>query len=178
MCKKCVNSEGDALGDKEGRQVCHCLACITYLHEDCMSPREWETVMLHDYLEERQHSVSLPPEDLEPERSGAIQQYYEEMKTERTTTSLPPWRCAECTTNRQFAMTRIRVLELSRTPTGKLMMAVVEYTGYTRGELPVIPVERLIDPANALTDAFKAVQVPAREADATGRTRTGQCTMW
>jgi hypothetical protein len=41
-------------------------------------------------------------------------------------------------------------------------MALVEYMGYTRGEL--IPVERLIDLANALTDAFKAVQVP--EADA------------
>ena len=41
-------------------------------------------------------------------------------------------------------------------------MAVVEYMGYTTGEL--IPVERLIDPASALTDAFKAVQV--QEADA------------
>ncbi len=45
-------------------------------------------------------------------------------------------------------------------------MALVEYMGYTvttrRGEL--IPMERLIDPANALTDAFEAVQMP--EADA------------
>jgi hypothetical protein len=82
-----VNSKGDAFGDKEGKQVYHCLACSTYLHEDCMSSREWETVMLHDHLEERQ-LVSLPPEDLEPERRGAIEQYYEEMQTERTTTSL------------------------------------------------------------------------------------------
>ena len=59
----------------------------------------------------------------------------------------------------QFAMTRI--LELSHTPAGKLM-AVVEYTGYTTGEL--IPMELLIDPSNALTDAFQAVQIP--EADA------------
>jgi hypothetical protein len=54
-----------------------------------------------------------------------------------------------------------RILELSRTPAGQLM-AVVEYMGYTRGEL--LPVERLVDPANALTDAFQAVQIP--EADA------------
>ena len=59
------------------------------------------------------------------------------------------------------AMTRILRLDLSHTPGGKLM-ALVEYMGYARGEL--IPVERLIDPANALTDAFKAVQMP--EADA------------
>jgi hypothetical protein len=58
--------------------------------------------------------------------------YFEEMQTERTTSSLPPWRCAECTVSRQFAMTRIP--ELSRTPTGKLM-AVVEYrTWDTREE--------------------------------------------
>jgi hypothetical protein len=158
-CRKCVNSEDDAFGDKEGKQVYHCLACSTYLHEDCMSPRERGTVWLHDYLEDRQHLASLPSEDLELERRGAIEQYYEEMQTERTTTSLPPWRCADCTTNQQFAMTRI--LDLSCTPTGKLM-AVVEYMGYTAGEL--IPVERLIDPANALTDAFKAVLIP--EADA------------
>ena len=81
------------------------------------------------------------------------------MQTERDTISLPPWRCADCTTNQQFAMTRI--LELSHTPAGKLM-AVVEYTGYTTGEL--IPMELLIDPSNALTDAFQAVQIP--EADA------------
>ncbi len=37
-------------------------------------------------------------------------------------------------------------------------MAVVEYMGYTAGEL--IPVERLIDPANALTAASKAVLGP------------------
>jgi hypothetical protein len=43
-------------------------------------------------------------------------------------------------------------------------MAVVEYMGYTAGEL--IPVERLIDPANALTDAFKAVLI--QEADGAG----------
>ncbi len=95
------------------KQVYHCLACNTYLHEDCMSSREWETVLLHDHLEERQHLVPLTPEDLESERSGAIQQYYEEMHTERTTASLPPWRCAECTTNRQFAMTRILELFVS-----------------------------------------------------------------
>ncbi len=41
-------------------------------------------------------------------------------------------------------------------------MVLVEYMGYTRGEL--ILVEELIDPANALTDAFQAVQIP--EADA------------
>jgi hypothetical protein len=99
-CKKCTNSEEDAFGAKEGRQVYHCLACSTYLHEDCMSSREWETVMLHDRLEERQHQVSrsLPPEDLDTERRGAIERYYEEMQTESATTSLPPWRCAECTT--------------------------------------------------------------------------------
>ncbi len=57
----------------------HCLACSTYLHEDCMSSREWETVRLHDHLEEHQQEASPPPEDLEPERSDAIQQYYEEL---------------------------------------------------------------------------------------------------
>jgi hypothetical protein len=113
----------------------------------------------HWHLEECQHLTSRPPEDLEPGRIDTIQQYYEEMKTERTTTSLPPWRCADCTANRQFAMTRI--LDLSHTPGGKLMV-LVEYMGYTRGEL--ILVEELIDPANALTDAFQAVQIP--EADA------------
>jgi hypothetical protein len=95
--RKCTNSESDAFGDIEGKQMYHCLACSTYLHEDCMSSREWETVLLHDHLEERQQSVPLPPEDLEPERSGAIDQYYEEMQTKRTATSLPPWRCADCT---------------------------------------------------------------------------------
>ena len=54
-----------------------------------------------------------------------------------------------------------RILELSRTPAGKLM-AVVEYMGYTRGEL--LDMEALIDPSNALTDAFQAVQT--LEADA------------
>jgi hypothetical protein len=43
-----------------------------------------------------------------------------------------------------------RILELSRTPAGNLM-AVVEYMGYTRGEL--IPMEALIDPANALAES-------------------------
>jgi hypothetical protein len=123
-CRKCVNSANDAFGDMEGKQVYHCLACNTYLHEDCMSSREWETVLLHDHLEDHQHLASLPSEDLEPERRSTIEQYYEEMQTARTTTSLPPWRCADCTTNQQFAMTRI--LDLSCTPTGKLM-AVVEY---------------------------------------------------
>ena len=94
-CKKCVNSEGDAFGDKEGKQVYHCLACNAYLHEDCMSSREWETVMLHDHLEECQPLVPLPPEDLEPGRIEVIKQYYEEMQTERSTISLPPWRCAD-----------------------------------------------------------------------------------
>jgi hypothetical protein len=107
-CKRCVNSGDDAFGDKEGKQVYHCLACSTYLHEGCMSSREGETAILHDHLEERQRQVSLLPEDLETERSGAIEQYYGEMQTERTTTSLPPWRCAECTTNRQFAMSHRR----------------------------------------------------------------------
>jgi hypothetical protein len=158
-CRKCTNSEGDAFGAKEGKQVYHCLACNTYLHEDCMSSREWETVLLHDHLEDHQHLTSLPSEDLELERRSAIEQYYAEMQTERTPTGLPPWRCADCTTHQQFAMRRI--LDLSCTPTGKLM-AVVEYMGYTAGEL--IPVERLIDPSNALTDAFKAVLIP--EADA------------
>jgi hypothetical protein len=36
--------------------------------------------------------------------------------------------------------------------------------GYTAGELIPVARERLIDPANALTDAFKAVLIP--EADA------------
>ncbi len=54
-CRKCTNSEDDAFGDKEGKQVYHCLACNTYLHEDCMSSREWETVVLHDHLEDHQH---------------------------------------------------------------------------------------------------------------------------
>ena len=62
------------------------------------------------------------------------------------------------------AMTRILRLDLSHTPGGKLM-ALVEYMGYARGEL--IPVERLIDPANALTDAFKAVQMPETDAHRT-----------
>ena len=44
-------------------------------------------------------------------------------------------------------------------------MALVEYMGYTKGEL--IPMERLIDPANALTDAFEAVQVPETDAHRT-----------
>ena len=158
-CQKCVNSEGDAFGDQEGKQVYHCLACNAYLHEDCMSSRERETVRLHDHLEEYQPPGSLPPEDLELGRIDMIKQYYKEMQTERDTISLAPWRCADCTTNQQFAMTRI--LELSHTPAGKLM-AVVEYTGYTTGEL--IPMELLIDPSNALTDAFQAVQIP--EADA------------
>ncbi len=30
-CRKCVNSENDAFGNKEGKQVYHCLACSTYL---------------------------------------------------------------------------------------------------------------------------------------------------
>jgi hypothetical protein len=158
-CRKCGNSENDAFGDKEGKRVYHCLACNTYLHSDCMSSREWETVLMHDHLEDHQHLESLPSADLELERESAIEQYYKEMQTERTTTSLPPWRCADCTTKQQFAMTRI--LDLSCTPTGKLM-AVVEYMGYTAGEL--IPVERLIDPANALTDAFKAVLIPGEDA--------------
>ena len=54
-----------------------------------------------------------------------------------------------------------RILELSRTPAGNLM-AVVEYMGYSRGEL--LPLEQLIDPANALTDAYTAVQT--QEVDA------------
>jgi hypothetical protein len=54
-----------------------------------------------------------------------------------------------------------RILDLSHTPGGKLM-ALVEYMGYTNGEL--IPMERLIDPANALTDAFEAVQMPETDA--------------
>ncbi len=108
-------------------------------------------MLLHDHLEDHQHLASLPSEDLELERRSAIEQYYTEMQTERTTTGLPPWRCADCTTHQQFAMRRI--LDLSCTPTGKLM-AVVEYMGYTAGEL--IPVERLIDPANALTVCFWA----------------------
>ena len=96
-CQKCVNSEGDAFGDQEGKQVYHCLACNAYLHEDCMSSRERETVRLHDHLEECQPPGSLPPEDLEPGRIEVIKQYYEEMQTERSTISLPPWRCADCT---------------------------------------------------------------------------------
>ena len=158
-CQKCTDTKEDAFGDMEGKQVYHCLACNTYLHEECMSSREWETILLHDHLEECQHLTSLPPDDLTPERVEKIQRYHDEMETERSATNLPPWRCAKCTASRQFAMTRI--LELSRTPAGQLM-AVVEYMGYTRGEL--LPVERLVDPANALTDAYQAVQIP--EADA------------
>jgi hypothetical protein len=158
-CKKCEYNKGDAFDGKEGKQVYHCLACNTWVHEACMSRREWETIILHDHLEQGRQQEMFSPEDLGQERSDKIRRYHEEMETEEGATSLPPWRCAGCTDKRQFAMTRI--LELSRTPTGKLM-AVVEYMGYPRGEL--LDMEELIDPANALTDAFQAVQT--LEADA------------
>ena len=44
-------------------------------------------------------------------------------------------------------------------------MAVVEYMGYPRGEL--LPLEKLIDPSNALMEAFKAVQTPGGDAHRT-----------
>ena len=161
-CKKCEYNKGDAFDGKEGKQVYHCLACNTWLHEACMSRREWETIILHDHLEQGRQQEMFSPEDLGQERSDKIRRYHEEMETEEGATSLPPWRCAGCTDKRQFAMTRI--LELSRTPTGKLM-AVVEYMGYPRGEL--LDMEELIDPANALTDAFQAVQTLAADAHRT-----------
>ena len=89
-----------------------------------MSRREWETITQHDHLEQDWQREAPSSEDLDQERSDKLQQYYEEMETEAEATGLPPWRCAGCTARRQFAMTRI--LELTRTPAGKLM-AVAEY---------------------------------------------------
>ena len=161
-CKICEEYKGDAFAEKDGRGVYHCLACNTWLHEACMSRREWEAITLHDHLEQDRQAGAFSVDDMDQERQDELRHYCEEMQTEAETTSVPPWRCAECMASQQFAITRI--LELSRTPAGKLM-AVVEYMGYPRGEL--LSMEALIDPSNALTEAFQAVQTPETDAHRT-----------
>jgi hypothetical protein len=86
-CKKCEDVKGDAFAATIGKELYHCLACNTWLHEDCMSRHEWDTITLHDHLERCQQQGEPALDDLDQEKADKLRQYHKEMELEEGATS-------------------------------------------------------------------------------------------